>query len=406
MNKKIVMRAKKILQQVFHKLGIEEGRDLVVNDERFYSRVIRDHSIGMGEAYMDGWWDSEDITKLFKKILRGLPEMKVHFQMNFQIIAYQLLSYLFNRQNRNQALKNVQSHYDIGNELFELMLDKNMVYTCAYFHNPSWNLEEAQLAKIDLVYQKLKIPKRKKTRKRLKILDIGCGWGYSLIHGAKYYGTEGVGLTLSEEQVEFGKKKALRLPVEIRLQDYRDLPEDKKFDAIFSLGMFEHVGQSNYREFMKIVARHLKPNGLFLLHTIGCEEPGPVDPWMSKYIFPNATIPSKSQIHKATSGLFFEQDFHNFGFYYGRTAQEWFKRFKNNWLLLQSVRPAFYTNRFYRMWKYYLLSSAASFYEGKNQLWQIVYSANPLNEFYEAARSVEKREEKNWTIPTYHGIDQ
>ena len=383
------MNAKQILTQAFRDVGIEVGRDIIVHDGRFYARVLAEHSMGMGEAYVEGWWDSADLVGLFQKIIVGLPSIQKSLRSNVRVAAYYLFASLFNRQRRHQARRDVQAHYDIGNELYEMMLDKNMLYTCAYFHHPSWTLEQAQLAKIQLVYQKLQIPEKFAAGKRLKVLDIGCGWGYGLIHGAKHYGIEGMGLTLSEEQAAWARQRAKGLPIDIRLQDYRDLPEGEKFDAIYSLGMMEHVGQKNYREFMEIVARHLKPDGLFLLHTIGTHLPGPPEPWMGKYIFPGAYIPSQLQLTRAADGIFFEQDFHNFGLYYARTAEEWFARFDRGWDQLRRLRPDFYTTQFYRMWKYYLLTSAAGFRVGYNQLWQMVYSKQPLSKVYEGVRSPE-----------------
>lgn len=381
------MKAKEVLEQVFRELDVEVGKDIIIHDDRFYARVLGDHSIGMGESYMEGWWDAPDLTALFKKLIPGLPVIRKSLRANLRVAAYYLLASLFNRQRRGAARRNVQSHYDIGNELYEAMLDENMVYTCAYFHNPAWTLEQAQTAKIQLIYEKLHVPERAGRGKPFKVLDIGCGWGYGLLHGARHYGIEGVGITLSDQQVSWGRQHAMGLPVTFRLQDYRDLPKDEQYDAIYSLGMFEHVGRNNFRDFMKVVSRHLKPDGLFLLHTIGSDQPGPADHWINDYIFPGAYIPSRLELARAADGLFIEQDFHNFGLYYGRTASEWFARFDKNWAYLRRLRPDFYTEQFYRMWKYYLLTSAAGFYTGYNQVWQMVYSRQPLGYVYEAVRA-------------------
>ncbi len=377
------MTAKEIFTKAFHDIGIEVGKDIIIRDERFYARVLKDQSIGLGESYIAGWWEAPSIVKLFKKLIPGIPSIKKILRPNFHILAYYTLSDLFNRQHRRRALKDVQSHYDIGNELYETMLDENMVYTCAYFKEPTWTLEQAQDAKIDLVYRKLHIPEK---GEKLKILDIGCGWGYALEYGAKKYGINGVGITLSKEQVKWAKEKTKGLPVEIRLQDYRDIPKGEKYDAIFSLGMFEHVGKKNYREFMDVVFRHLKEKGLFLLHTIGSSQRGAIDPWINKYIFPGAHIPTIAEIDRAVDGRFIEHDFHNFGLYYARTAQEWATRFEKGWKKLKALKPKNYNERFYRMWKYYLNIGASSFYSGRNQLWQLVYSKGPLDHVYESVR--------------------
>ena len=380
------MNAKKIFTNAFHDIGIEVGKDIIIRDDRFYARVLKDHSIGLGESYMIGWWDAPNIVKLFKKLIPGLPSIKKILRPNLHVLAYYILSDFFNRQKRRQALKDVQSHYDLGNELYETMLDENMVYTCAYFKNPNWTLEEAQDAKVDLVFRKLHIPERTTSGEKLKVLDIGCGWGYALEYGAKKYSLTGVGITLSKEQLKWAKEKTKGLPLEFRLQDYRDLPMDEKYDAIFSLGMFEHVGKRNYRSFMDVICQVLKEKGLFLLHTIGSSKKGAVDPWMNKYIFPGAHIPTMSEIDRAINGRLIEHDFHNFGLYYARTAQEWAARFEKGWDKLKGMDPKIYNHRFFRMWKYYLNIGASSFYSGRNQLWQLVYSKGPLDHVYESVR--------------------
>ena len=380
------MNAKEIFTQAFQDIGIEVGKDIIVRDERFFGRVLTDHSIGLGESYTAGWWDAPNIVSLFRKLIPGIPTIQNILRPNLHLAFYCMLSGVVNRQRRRRALRDVQSHYDIGNALYEAMLDENMVYTCAYYKNPDWTLEQAQEAKIDLVYRKLHIPDKIASGQRLKVLDIGCGWGYALEYGARKYGVEGVGVTLSKEQVKWAKNKTKGLPVDIRMQDYRDLPEGDKFDAIFSLGMFEHVGDKNYREYMDVVNRLLKSKGLFLLHTIGSNQSGAVDPWINKYIFPGAHIPTQAEIDQAVDGRLIEHDFHNFGLYYAQTAEEWAVRFEEKWEELKLRRPEVYNERFFRMWKYYLSIGASSFYSGRNQLWQFVYSKGPLDHVYESVR--------------------
>lgn len=378
------MNARLLLTRAFQKIGVEPGADMVVHDNRFYDRVLKDHTIGFGEAYVEGWWDAPDLTVLFRKLIDGVPQLRKHLKLNLHILAYNWLDGWLNRQLRARALRDVQFHYDIGNELYEVMLDPNMVYTCAYFKDPAWTLERAQVEKIDLVYQKLHVPEHKGAP--LRVLDIGCGWGYGLIHGASNYGISGVGISLAKEQIELANRRAAGLPLEFRLQDYRDLQEQEPFDVIFSLGMFEHVGKRNYRRFMETVHRNLKPGGLFLLHTIGAKQHGPSDPWIRKYIFPGAYIPDLADVAESAEGMFIEHDFQNFGLYYARTALEWCSRFESGYEKLRALRPDFYDQRFFRLWKYYLQSSAASFYSGWNQVWQFVFSKGPLDEVYQAVR--------------------
>lgn len=387
------MNARHTITQLFKELDIVNGRDIVVHDDRFYEKVLRQQTRGLGESYVNGWWDTPDITKLIITVIRGLPQIRKHLKINLSLIFSQFAGSFYNRQAKQRNARDVQAHYDIGNELYEIMLDKNMVYSCAYFQDPLWTLEQAQEAKIDLVYRKLHIPNQGIGTDPVRVLDIGCGWGFGLIHGARYYNIEGVGLTLSQNQFESGQRLTKKLPVEIRLQDYRDLPDEEKFDAIFSIGMFEHVGRKNYSQLMHVVEKHLKPNGLFLLHTIGTAKPGPLEPWMNKYIFPGAYLPSRTLISESTEKLFVLQDFQNFGLHYARTLEEWYQRFMKGWPILRDLRPELYTDRFFRMWKYYLLSSAAGFYTGRNDLWQFVFSKQPLDHVYQAVRNVRLQSE-------------
>jgi len=215
----------------------------------------------------------------------------------------------------------------------------------------------------------------------MKILDIGCGWGSFAKYAAEKYKVKVVGITVSKEQVELGKRLSEGLPVEIRLQDYRNLND--KFDHIVSMGMIEHVGPKNYKTYMKVVHRSLKDKGLFLLHTIGKNKlKDPIDPWMNKYIFPNGVLPSINQIASSTENLFVMEDWHNFSADYDKTLMEWYKNFEKNWNKIESN----YDKRFHRMWKYYLLSCAGLFRARKAQLWQIILSKKGILGGYKSIR--------------------
>ena len=205
------------------------------------------------------------------------------------------------------------------------------------------------------------------------MLEIGCGWGSFAKYAAETYGAEVVGITVSKEQVELARKRCKGLPVEIRLQDYREINEP--FDHIVSLGMIEHVGNKNYRTYMQTVHRCLKDDGIFLLHTIGSNiSVYTTDAWIAKYIFPNSHLPSIRQLALATEGLFVMEDWQNFGAYYDKTLMAWFQNFDAGWDKVKSN----YSEQFYRMWKYYLLSCAGSFRARKNQLWQVVFSKHGI----------------------------
>jgi cyclopropane-fatty-acyl-phospholipid synthase len=254
------------------------------------------------------------------------------------------------------------------------MLDKRMVYSCGYWKKAS-SLDEAQEAKLDLICRKLGI------EEGMKVLDIGCGWGSFARFVAEKYGAVVDGVTVSKEQAEFARKSCINLPVQIKLEDYRHIKG--QYDRITSIGMFEHVGYKNYPTFMKVVNRLLSDNGLFLLHTIGRNTSvRSNDPWIDKYIFPNSMLPSIKQIGSAIENLFVMEDLHNFSTDYDMTLMAWFENFDSNW---EKLKPR-YSERFYRMWKYYLLMCAGSFRSRHFQLWQIVFSKNGVLGGYTSIR--------------------
>ncbi len=342
--------------------------DIKLHNEELYQRVLSHGSMGLGEAYIDGWWDCDRLDEFFHKILSGGLDEKVR---DWKVVIQHLRASLLNLQRKSRAFRIGELHYDIGNELYKSMLDKRLTYTCAYWKDVK-TLDQAQEAKFDLVAGKIGL------KEGMKVLDIGCGWGSLARYAAEKYGAEVVGITVSKEQVRLGMELCSGLPVEIRLQDYRDV--DEKFDRIVSLGMIEHVGQKNYRTMMKMVHRCLKDDGLFLLHTIGGNKSvKETDPWINKYIFPNGMIPSIKQLAKSFEGLFVMENWQNYGTDYDKTLMAWFENFDRNWDNIKHV----YDKYFYRMWKYYLLSCAGSFRARKNQLWQIVLSKKGLKDGWE-----------------------
>ena len=346
--------------------------DIQVHDEDFYRRVFSQGTLGLGESYMDGWWDCKHMDEFFDRVLRA--RLDIHLQKNWKLISSVLLARLFNRQSKNRAFQIGEKHYDLGNDLFENMLDSRLAYSCGYW-NGADTLDTAQEQKLDLICRKLGL------QPGMKVLDIGCGWASFIKYAAEKYGAEVVGITVSKEQVEYGQEICKGLPVDIRLQDYRDVNE--QFDYIVSVGMIEHVGYKNYRTYMEMVYRCLKDDGLFLLHTIGGNRSvKATDPWIDKYIFRNGMLPSIQQLGAAIEGLFIMEDWHNFSADYDRTLMSWYKNFTANWDKIS----ANYSDRFYRMWEYYLLSCAGSFRARSNQLWQIVLSPEGVPGGYRAPR--------------------
>ncbi|MFO7607230.1 MAG: cyclopropane fatty acyl phospholipid synthase [Desulfurivibrionaceae bacterium] len=333
--------------------------DIKVKDHRFYDQVLAGSSLALGETYMKGWWESDQLDELITRMLRAeLKEKLNSWKDELRVLQAKLINY----QSRVRAFQVGKRHYDLGNDLYRAMLDQRMIYSCGYWKDAA-NLDEAQEAKLDLICRKLRI------EPGMKVLDIGCGWGGTAKFIAEKYGNEVVGVTISEEQAKLARENNRGLPVEIRLADYRSL--DGKFDRILSIGMFEHVGYKNYPVFMKIARKLLKDDGLFLLHTIGGNKSSSrIDPWVERYIFPNANLPSTKQLSSAAENLFIMEDWHNFGPYYDTTLLEWYKNFEMSWPSLSDK----YGEEFYRMWKYYLLSCAGSFRARHSQLWQVVFS--------------------------------
>jgi cyclopropane-fatty-acyl-phospholipid synthase len=336
--------------------------DIVVHDPRFYERVLRDHSTGFGESYMDGWWDTDALDVCVDKVMRADLKRKIAGSWRLKMLGAQAL--LFNRQDLTRSRASVAAHYDIGNDLYERMLDPRMVYTCAYWKDAK-TLEEAQDAKLELVCQKVGL------RPGMRVLDLGCGWGGLALYAAEKHGCEVVALTVSRAQAELGQRraKASGLPVDIRLADYREARG--RFDRVLSIGMMEHVGPKNYRTVMEIVHRTLADDGVALIHTIANNRSmihGTA--FVEKYIFPNAVAPSIAQLGRATEGLFVLEDLHNIGEHYDPTLMAWWQRFDAAWPKLR----AHYGDRFYRMWKFYLLVSAATVRSRFMQLYQVVFT--------------------------------
>ena len=346
--------------------------DIQVRNLSFYERVLAGGSLALGETYMDGWWDCEALDQFFYKIMDARLDKKV--KKSKQVVWAILKAKIMNAQSRSKAYEIGKRHYDIGNDIFSIMLDKGMNYSCGYWKKAG-TLDKAQEAKLDLICRKTGL------KPGMKILDIGCGWGGFAKYAAEKYDVRVLGITVSREQVEFARKFCKGLPVEIELQDYRKLKEE--FDRIISIGMFEHVGSRNYRAYMKVVRRCLTSDGLFLLHTIaGNSSVNSTDPWINKYIFPNSMLPSAKQITSAAEGVFVLEDWHSFGQYYDKTLMAWYSNFTKNWDKIKDT----YDQRFYRMWTYYLLSCAGSFRSRRNQLWQIVFSKKGIQGGYQIIR--------------------
>jgi len=333
--------------------------DFRVRDRRVFQRLVAERSLGFGESYMDGWWDCERLDEMMERLFRaGIGARRLNWRLALQLVV----AAVANLQTLGRAKHVIDAHYDLGNELFERMLDPNMVYTCAYW-KPGADLEAAQIAKMDLVCRKLEFARG------MRVLDIGCGFGAFMKYAAETYGVSCVGYSLSKAQMEVARRRCAGLPVELVLDDYRNIRGT--FDRVISIGMFEAVGVKNFRRYFEVIRSALTRDGLALVHTIGGNASQRMgDPWMDRYIFPNGMFPSIAQIGRAIEGLFVMEDWHNFGPHYVLTLREWNRRFQAAWPELAKIHPP----RFKRMWEFYLLACAGGFAARSWQLWQIVLS--------------------------------
>ena len=359
-----------LLESADIKINGQRPYDIQVHNEDFYARVLSGGTLAFGESYMDGWWDCDALDQLAVRLLSARLDEKVKVT-NPSVLLTFLRAYLFNSQSKGRAYMVGEKHYDTGNDLFSLMLDKRMNYSCAYWRYAQ-DLDQAQIDKMDLICRKLHL------KPGMKVLEIGCGWGGFAKYAAENYEVNVYGITISKEQEQYAKESCKDLDVSFELKDYREL--NTQYDRIVSIGMFEHVGYKNYKHYMEVAHRCLKEDGIFLLHTIGRNSSTrATEPWINKYIFPNGMTPSAKQISAASEGLFVIEDWHSFGQDYDKTLMAWHENFQNN---LSKLKDS-YDERFQRMWRYYLLMCAGSFRARRNQLWQLVLTKNGIRGGYE-----------------------
>jgi cyclopropane-fatty-acyl-phospholipid synthase len=345
--------------------------DLRVHDERLYRRVLRQGSLGLGEAYMDEWWDCRMLDAMFCRLLRARLDSKAGY--SWPVLLNRLQYRLLNPQSIRHSGKVAEVHYDFGNDLFSHVLGPTMNYSCARW-TPGAGLDEAQLEKMENICRKLQL------RPGMKVLDIGCGWGALARHMAAEYQVDVTAVTISGNQYAYAREQGGARPIRWLLDDYRHL--DGLYDRVVSVGMFEHVGIKNYDGYMLAVRRMLRPDGVFLLHTIGSNRQlSGVDPWIAKYIFPNGMLPSLVSVGKSVEGIFVMEDWENIGVHYDATLTEWHRRFEDGY-----ARGVFAcSRRQYRMFRYYLLCCAGAFRARDLQVWQIVFSPQGMPDGYDRA---------------------
>jgi len=356
---------KKSIHDLFAKADItingDRSHDIRVYNENFYKRIFRDGQLGIGESYMDGWWECDAIDEMVEKFINA--DLLKETEKNIRFILNYLRVKLSDIGHPSKAYEVAEKHYDLGNKLFEAFLDKRMVYSCAYWEKAT-NLDEAQENKLDLVCRKLDL------KPGMKVLEIGCGWGSWAKYASEKYGVEVTGVTVSKEQAAYAKKNCEGLPVDIQLKDYREITG--KYDRVVSIAMFEAVGKKYFRTFMEVAERSLKDDGVFVLHSImGRIALGPAQStFLNKYIFPNGELATLAQLSKAAEGLFTEEAHHQLTGHYEKTLEAWYQNFIANWPQLSGE----YDERFFRMWKFYLQLSKGIFRSRIIQLWQFVYT--------------------------------
>ena len=322
-------------------------------DEKYLTDMLT-----FGESYMDGLWDVDDLEETLFEMSRTRVFQKMMRPRRLRKVAADSI----NLQNRERSKDVIEGHYDLGNELFEEMIGPTMAYSCGYWRDAQ-TLDEAQNAKLNLIANKLEL------EDGMSVLDLGCGFGcFAQWVNENYKDVKVLGVTLSEEQAKIARQHS-----DVLVCDYRDARG--KFDRVISMGLVEHVGYMNYRSYFKTVSRCLEPDGIHVFQFVGHGVSHiTFNPWINEYIFPNGQLPSLKQVTEASERLFTVEDVHNFGPDYAKTCRAWWENCE---------RSAYFRSlpeRFQRMWKFYLLFSAAGFRNREFQLYQIVQTKRRLDQ--------------------------
>jgi len=345
-----------------------EPWDIQVHDKSLYTDGVLLGSLGLGDGYTNGKWDVEKIDIFIEKLITAKPVPAI----NIAYLGFIVRDALINTQAGKRAFHVAHKHYDLGNEMYEYMLGESMGYSCGLYLSDKDTLTDAQYNKFDALCIKLKL------KPGMKVLEIGSGWGTFARHAAKNYGVEVLGLTVSEEQKIFAEKRCEGLPVEFVLLDYKKLDKSYTgyFDRVVSIEMIEAVGKKNFKDYFSTIERSMKPNGLFGLQVIIGQ--GIPDPFMSTRIFPNGLTPSIVQITDSIKGVLHIKSLDSFGTDYEKTLLSWEANFVKHWNKISKLKNEngeyLYDDKFYRMWRYYLLCCAATFRVGMNDDAQIIMS--------------------------------
>ncbi len=355
--------AESIVRELYATAGVQiDGPnpwDVTVHEPKFYQKLLRYGELGMGESYIDGWWDCEALDLMIDKLIRAKLHLVLKGNLKMRLSAVKAV--VFNLQNEKRSTKSARAHYDIGNDLYKLMLGKRMQYTCGYFKDTD-DLDEAQEAKLHLICKKLGL------QPGMKVLELGCGFGGLAIFAAEKYGVEMTCYNVSKAQLELARDRAGDLPITFNMADYREA--SGQYDAVVSVGMMEHIGYKNHRTLMEVIEQSMTDEAVALVHTIGSNIGRlRAEGFVDKYLFPNAVSPSVAQFGKAIDGLLVAEDVHNIGPHYSPTLLAWWKNFSEGYHALDHQS---YDQRFYRLWRYYLLAASGASTARKGQLWHWV----------------------------------
>ncbi len=359
---------------------------MTIHNPEFYDRVISQGSLGLGESYMEGWWDAKDgdIVSCIGPLVAN--DLSSAIRVSPSLLVSAVATRIFANASRDRSKSNIQHHYDVGNDFYELFLDENMAYTCAYQKDPNDTIEQMQDQKHERVARKLGLKPGE------NIVDLGCGFGGMLRYGAKNFGITGVGVTLSEGQHEWGnnkmKEEGLQDKIHIDLKDYRDMTGT--FDHVVSIGLAEHTWQRGYETFIGKVAELLKDGGVGLVHTIGSTAAPHVatDAWINRYIFPDGRLPRLEElVEEMRRADLTVGHIENLKLHYAETLRHWKEKFNKNRNAIKAIGPQ-YNEEFLRMWDYYLQVCEAGFRYDCLQLYQIVFCKG-----------------KKWTMPMRFEFD-
>ncbi|HUJ49062.1 MAG TPA: cyclopropane-fatty-acyl-phospholipid synthase family protein [Bryobacteraceae bacterium] len=348
--------------------SVDPVATVIIRDRQTLAGLIIDPEVGFGEAYSDGRIRVEgDLVRFLEAVYNSMADAPAARSWYSRLASRSMQ--LWQGNSLGGSRDNIHHHYDLGNDFYKLWLDRDLVYTCAYFPSPSATLEAAQTAKMDYVCQKLRLHPGE------TVVEAGCGWGALALHMAHNYGVSVKAFNVSHEQIAFARERAreegLDQQVEFIEDDYRNV--SGQFDVFVSVGMLEHVGIEHYRELGEVIYRSVSDTGRGFLHFLGRNYPAPLSRWIRKRIFPGAYIPTLRQALKVLEPWSYSiQDVENLRWHYAKTMEHWLERFERS----QRQVEAMYGSRFVRMWRLYLAGSLAAFRTGTLQLFQVVFTGS------------------------------